>query len=106
VQGAVMPDGFFAESNSPAVKQFVNTFEETYQEKPDFIEAVVYDSALILFHAVTRPDIRYRTDIRDELANLENFPGVTGLTRFDETGEVRKKLHLLRIKGKRFVELK
>lgn len=105
VQGAVMPDGFFAESTSPAVKNFVTKFEETYQEKPDFIEAVVFDSAMILFHAVSRPHIRYRNEIRDELLNLDNFPGITGITRFDENGEAQKKLHLLRIKGKRFVEL-
>lgn len=105
VQGAILPDGFFAESSSPAVQEFVTTFQDTYQEKPDFIEAVVYDSAMMLFHAVTRPHIRYRTDIRDELANIENFPGITGNTRFDENGEVQKKLHLLRIKGKGFVEL-
>ena len=105
VQGAVMADGFFAESTSPAVQDFVTKFEETYQEKPDFIEAVVFDSALILFHAVSRPHIRYRNEIRDELLNLDNFPGTTGITRFDENGEVQKKLHLLRIKGKRFVEL-
>jgi branched-chain amino acid transport system substrate-binding protein len=105
VQGALMPDGFFAESTSPAVKNFVAKFEETYQEKPDFIEAVVFDSAMIIFHAVSRPHIRYRNEIRDELLNLDNFPGITGFTRFDENGEVQKKLHLLRIKGKRFVEL-
>jgi ABC-type branched-subunit amino acid transport system substrate-binding protein len=105
VQGAVMPDGFFAESASPPVRKFVNVFEETYQETPGFIEAVVYDSAMILFHVVSRPHIRFRSEIRDELLNLENFPGVTGLTRFDENGDVQKRLHLLRIKGKRFVEL-
>ena len=105
VQGAVMPDGFFAESNSPMVRQFVTAFEETYQEKPEFIEAVVFDSAMILFHAISRPHIRYRNEIRDELLNLVNFPGVTGATRFNENGEVQKKLYLLRIKGKRFVEL-
>ena len=105
VQGAVMPDGFFAESNSPMVRQFVTAFEETYQVKPEFIEAVVFDSAMILLHAISRPHIRYRNEIRDELLNLVNFPGVTGATRFNENGEVQKKLYLLRIKGKRFVEL-
>jgi hypothetical protein len=34
-----------------------------------------------------------------------NFPGVTGNTRFDENGEVQKKMHLLKIQGRRFVEL-
>jgi len=105
VQGAVMPDGFFAGSPSPRVQKFVKEFEETYQETPDFIEAIVYDSAMILFNAVSRSQVRYRSEIRDELLNLDNFPGVTGLTRFDENGDADKKLYLLRVKGRRFVEL-
>ena len=105
VQGAIMPDGFFAGSPSPRVQNFVNVFEETYEETPDFIEAVVYDSAMIMFNVVGREQIRYRSEIRDELLNLEDFPGVTGLTSFDENGDARKKLYLLRVKGKKFVEL-
>jgi branched-chain amino acid transport system substrate-binding protein len=106
VQGAIMPDGYFGESDSPVVQEFVKAFEDTYQEKPDYIEAVVYDSAMILFHAVSGPQIRYRNEIRDELLGMDGFPGVTGVTRFDENGEAQKKMYLLRIKGKRFVELK
>jgi len=105
VQGAVMPDGFFADSPSPRVQQFVKEFEETYQETPDFIEAIVYDSAMILFNVVSREQVRYRSEIRDELLNLDNFQGVTGNTRFDENGDVKKNLYLLRVKGKKFVEL-
>jgi ABC-type branched-subunit amino acid transport system substrate-binding protein len=105
VQGAVMPDGFFADSPSPIVNRFVQEFEETYQETPDFIEAIVYDTAKILFNVVSQEQIRYRSEIRDELLNLDNFPGVTGNTRFDENGDAQKKLYLLRVKGKKFVEL-
>ena len=105
VQGALMTDGFFAQSTSSQVQEFVKFYEETYQETPDFVSAVVYDSAMMLFDIVGRPHIRYRTDIRDELLNLVNFPGITGITRFDENGEVQKKLHLLKIQGRRFVEL-
>jgi ABC-type branched-subunit amino acid transport system substrate-binding protein len=105
VQGAIMPDGFFADSPSPRVQEFVKEFEETYQETPDFIEAIVYDTAMILFNVVSREQVRYRSEIRDELLNLDNFPGVTGLTRFDENGDAQKKLYLLRVQGKKFVEL-
>ena len=105
VQGAVMPDGFFADSPSPRVQKFVREFEETYQESPDFIEAIVYDTANILFNVVSREQIRYRSEIRDELLNLDNFPGVTGNTRFDENGDAQKRLYLLRVKGKKFIEL-
>ncbi len=105
VQGAVMPDGFFARSSSPMVKKFVTLFEETYDQTPEFIEAVVYDSAMILFQVVRQPHSRYRSEIKDGLLNLDDYPGVTGVTRFDANGDVVKKLRLLRIKGKKFVEL-
>jgi len=105
VQNAIMPDVFFAESSSKQVADFVTVFEQTFKEKPGFIEAVAYDSATILFKIVSRPDIRYRSSIKNALMNLNNFQGVTGLTSFDNNGEIKKRLYLLRIKGGKFVEL-
>ena len=77
----------------------------TLKEKPEFIEAVAYESAMILFTIVSRADIRYRSYIKNALMNLNNFQGVTGLKSFDNNGETKKKLYLLRIKGKKFIEL-
>jgi branched-chain amino acid transport system substrate-binding protein len=105
-QGAIMPDGFFAESPEPVVQDFVKAFEETYEEKPGFIEAVAYDSAMMVFRVLIKPDLRFKSDLKNELLNLADFSGVTGPTHFDEDGEAQKQLHLLMIKGKRFVELK
>jgi ABC-type branched-subunit amino acid transport system substrate-binding protein len=104
-QGAIMPDAFFVNSESPQVRAFVDKFEETYQEKPGFIEAVVYDSAMLLLGIINNPHVRYRSELREELLNLIEFQGVTGLTRFDENGDAQKKLHLLTIKGRKFVEV-
>ena len=105
VQGAVMTDGFFAESPMSSVRDFVSNFESTYQMKPEFIEAIVFDSAMILFDVISQPHIRFRTEIRDALLNMEGFPGVTGHTRFDENGDAEKRLHLLKVKRKGFVEV-
>jgi branched-chain amino acid transport system substrate-binding protein len=105
VQGAIMPDGFFAESAEPAVQDFVQIFEETYQEKPGFIEAVVYDSAMIIFGVLNKPDLRFKSELKNELLNMTDFSGITGPIYFDENGEAQKQLYLLRIKGRRFVEL-
>jgi ABC-type branched-subunit amino acid transport system substrate-binding protein len=104
-QGAVVPDGFFAASPDAGVQAFVQRFEDTYGEKPGYIEAVIYDSAMILFDVVTRPDVRFRNDIRKALLDAKGFDGVTGLTRFDETGEALKRAYLLRIEGDEFVEM-
>ena len=100
-----MPDGFFAGSLAPVVQDFVKIFEETYQEKPGFIEAVVYDSAIMLFTALSQPDLQFRSQLKNELVRMADFSGVTGPTYFDENGESQKQLYLLRIKGKKFVEL-
>ena len=106
VQGAIMTDGFFAQSTSRRVRDFIRKFEATYGENPGFIEATTFDTAMMLFEIVTRPDIRSRNAIKNELLNLIDFQGVTGLTSFDVNGEVKKQLSLLRIKGSRFLELK
>jgi ABC-type branched-subunit amino acid transport system substrate-binding protein len=104
-QNAIMPDIFFAESSSENVRDFVRTFEKTFREKPDFIEAVAYDTAMMLFQIVSRPDVRFRSAVKNELMKLSNFQGVTGLTSFDNNGELKKDLYLLKIKGNKFVEL-
>ena len=43
---------------------------------------------------------------KNPLKTLTDFRGVTGVTSFDNSGEVRNKLYLLQIKGNGFVELK
>jgi ABC-type branched-subunit amino acid transport system substrate-binding protein len=105
VQGAIMPDGFFAGSSAPVVQDFVKAFEDTYEEKPEFIEAVVYDSAMMVFSVLIQSDLRFKSELRNGLLNLADFSGVTGPTYFDENGEAQKQLYLLRIKGRKFVEL-
>jgi ABC-type branched-subunit amino acid transport system substrate-binding protein len=105
IQGAIMVDGFFAGSNSQKVKDFVEMFEETFHEKPGFIEAVAYDTAMILFDLVSRNDIQSRSEIKNEIMNLQDFQGVTGTTSFDNTGNAHKKLYLLQIQGDKFIEL-
>jgi ABC-type branched-subunit amino acid transport system substrate-binding protein/outer membrane protein assembly factor BamD (BamD/ComL family) len=105
VQGAVMVDGFFAESRSKKVQDFVNIFEETFDDKPGFIEAVAYDTAMILFDLVSRNDIQSRSQIKDEIMNLRNFKGLTGETSFDPTGNAQKKLYILQIEKDHFIEL-
>jgi ABC-type branched-subunit amino acid transport system substrate-binding protein len=105
VQGAIMADGFFAGSDSKEVKDFVEMFEETFDEKPGFIEAVTYDTAMILFDLVSRDDIQSRSEIKNKIMNLQDFQGVTGKTCFDNTGNAHKELYLLQIQGDKFMEV-
>ncbi|MDY6793284.1 MAG: penicillin-binding protein activator [Thermodesulfobacteriota bacterium] len=105
IQRAIIPEGFFHQSTSVKIRNFVEKFEKTYSEKPGFIEAIAYDTSMILFQILSRPDVRSRSAIKDALMQVKNFQGVTGLTSFNDTGDVKKKLSLLRIKDDQFVEL-
>ena len=106
MQRAIIPAGFFADSESEKVRSFVKGFRETFGETPGFIEAVSYDTASILFDLTGRKNILSRTALRNALVELKDYPGVTGLTSFEPNGDVRKKLDLLRVRGNQFIELK
>ena len=106
VQGAIVPDGFFLNSPSPRVQDFVTSYEEVFGSLPAFLEAQAYDAAWILFEAANQPDVRSRRTLKEAIMKVQGFPGVTGLTAFDETGDVEKDLYLLRIEGGRFVQIR
>jgi len=104
-QGAFMSDGFFAESVSETVRNFTQKFQTIYQEAPGFIEAIMYDTAMFLFQTISRPEVGSRSLLKAELLKLKAYPGVTGLTSFDENGDAQKRLYLLRVKRNKFVEV-
>jgi len=104
-QGAILPEIFFSESKNPVVMDFVKNFQETYGEKPEFLEALSFDTALILFQTVNNRKLHFRASIKNRLLNMEDFMGVTGRTSFKPNGEADKKLFMLQISGDQFTEL-
>jgi len=105
VQGAIMPDIFFAGSQHPLVRNFVEEFNWIYERHPGFIEAALYDTAMMLFEITTEPGADSRYSIRERLAGIADFSGLTGPTAFDANGNAQKSLYLLRIEGTGFMEL-
>jgi ABC-type branched-subunit amino acid transport system substrate-binding protein/TolA-binding protein len=105
VQNAIMADGFYAESKLPHVQQFVQSYSAIYGDSPGFIEAVSYDTAAILFDLMSRPELLFRYSLKEALFRMDTYPGVTGKTSFDETGDADKELYLLQIKGGQFKEI-
>jgi len=103
--GAILPDGFYAGSLKPPTRQFVAAYQEAFTDPPGYIAAIGYDTARLLLDLISRPDVRSRTELRDELLRLADFQGATGETAFDYNGDVHKPLFLIKVKGSRFVEI-
>ncbi len=98
---AVCPADFFKESSSRQVSQFVTSMGNTYHKKPSYISAIAYDTAAILFKAMTTalddPD-----SIREALTQMPPHDGLTGKSWFEENGESSREITLVRIQDDRF----
>jgi branched-chain amino acid transport system substrate-binding protein len=101
----IITEGFFLENDSEEVRNFIYSFEEKYGEKPGFIEAVSYDTAMMLFQTVSIPNIRFPDSIRKELNNITHFQGFTGATSFGGSRDAQKKLYILTVSDGKFVEI-
>ncbi|MBS0013288.1 MAG: penicillin-binding protein activator [Desulfobacterales bacterium] len=105
LRNAVIPEGFFAYSRNPVVKAFVSEFKEIYGETPGFIEAVAYDSALMICRQLAEKKIANRPALQKALVEMRAYGGVTGKTRFLSSGEAEKELYLLDVIDSRFVQI-
>ncbi|MBS3732168.1 MAG: ABC transporter substrate-binding protein, partial [Desulfobacterales bacterium] len=105
IRDAVIPEGFFSQSRRGPVSEFVSDFTDVYEYTPDFMEAVSYDTAMILCGQISRKDVTTRPALQQALAEMPPFEGVTGRTEFLDTGEADKSIYLLNVKRGRFFEI-
>jgi ABC-type branched-subunit amino acid transport system substrate-binding protein len=105
MDNTVIVDGFFAGSQSEKVKRFVKTFQDVYGRVPGIIEALAYDSAMMVFQTMQRTAADSRRVVKKALLQIDDFDGVTGRTGFAQNGEAEKELQMLRIRGGRFVQV-
>jgi branched-chain amino acid transport system substrate-binding protein len=100
----LVADGFFAQSQAQNVKTFVAAFQSAYDRVPGIIEAVAYDSAMMVLQAMRQTATDSRRDLKQALLQIKDFDGVSGRTRFAPNGEAQKTMQMLRIQRGRFVE--
>ena len=82
---------------SPAVQSFVKAFQSRYQEVPDAVAALSYDATAVLFHAIQQADSLEPAKIRDSLAGVRQYRGVTGEITIDENRNAVKPAVVLRV---------
>jgi branched-chain amino acid transport system substrate-binding protein len=105
---SVFVDGFFIDSQRPATRKFVQAFRAAYKDvsrDPGLLEAIGYDSALMVRQILDKARPASRGAMRDALANLKDFEGATGRTSFNEEREAIKPLFLLSVDSKGVKEI-
>lgn len=96
---AVFCDSFFPDETNPRVERFVNSFFRKYREPPTAFEAEVYDAAQIMAGALRSSTSTTRLGLLEALRGTRSYKGVTGVLRFDDSGEVVKDVIILTIEG-------
>ncbi len=93
VEGAVFVDGFFRDSSLPRVRYFVRDFEKTFNTSPTLLEALSFDSTMVMLEAISNTGL----PCREALLSLQGYAGVSGLKGFDHDGEGIRRLFLLTV---------
>lgn len=102
MEGNFFSNHFSAEDQSPIIQNFIRKFKEKYNESPDALAALGYDSAMILADAIKRAGSTDPEPLRDAIASTKNFPAVTGTITLDEKRNASKPAVILTIKDGKF----
>jgi len=103
LEGCFFTDHYFStELENPDTKKFIDAFKAKYGANPDALSALGYDAAKLLVDALKRAKSLDGTGIREAVASTKDFPGVTGKTTIDASGNARKSALVFQIKGSAF----
>jgi branched-chain amino acid transport system substrate-binding protein len=81
---------------------FINKYKEAYGYIPDDVAALTYDSTRIVLEAIQKAGLtgnleQDRDALRNAIAGLKDFPGITGTMTFDANGDPTKKVVVAKI---------
>jgi branched-chain amino acid transport system substrate-binding protein len=102
LEGDYFSTHFSPEDTSPAVQNFVKQYKQKFNETPDAMAALGYDSVMILADAMKKTGSTDGAKVRDALAAEKDFPGVTGNLTMDANRNASKPAVILTIKNGAF----
>ncbi|MCX7105738.1 MAG: ABC transporter substrate-binding protein [Methylococcales bacterium] len=104
VEGDYFANHYASDIATPTAKKFIDAYTKQYGNIPDDVAALSYDSMGLLFEAIKKSPSLDRKVVRDSLATLANYPGVTGNIQFTAgSGDPVKSAVIMQIKGDKFV---
>jgi len=105
--GPVLDDSYFSTHYAPDIatetaQKFIRAYEVKYGKKPDDVAALTYDAGGLLLAAITQAGALDRQKVRDALAGLRQYEGVTGIMKFHGTGDPIKSAVIIHVKDGKF----
>jgi branched-chain amino acid transport system substrate-binding protein len=101
-EGLFFTTHYASDIATPKAQAFIKAYEAAYGKTPDDVAALTYDSFGMLFQAIQTAGSIDRQVVRDAVASITLYEGVTGNMQFKGTGDPVKSAVILQIKGGKF----
>lgn len=102
-EGSYFTTHYATDIATPKAQAFIKAYQAAYNKLPDDVAALTYDSFGLLFQAIQAAGKVDRQAVRDALAGITLYEGVTGNMQFKGTGDPIKSVVILQIKDGKFV---
>jgi branched-chain amino acid transport system substrate-binding protein len=100
LDGCYFSTHFSPKDVTPKVQDFVKKYVAKFKATPDGMAPLGYDAMLILAHAIKTSNSLEGAKIRDALAAVKDFDGVTGKITINEKRNATKPAVVLKVTGK------
>jgi branched-chain amino acid transport system substrate-binding protein len=104
MDGAVFVDGFFVDSPTPTVQDFVSRYKKRFDTNPTLFSTQGYDAAKLVLDAV-RKGAASGEAVRDQLLTHPDLSSLAGPAAFGPDGTLNRPLFLIQIKRGRFQQV-
>jgi branched-chain amino acid transport system substrate-binding protein len=103
-EGYYFSTHYAADAATPVATKFIEGYKTKYGSTPDDVAALTYDAFGLLWQALQAAGNVDRQAVRDALAKIPGYEGVTGNMQFQEgSGDPIKSAVILQVSGGKFV---
>lgn len=99
MNGHYFSNHYTTESADPKTVQFVKNFKAKYNEDADVMAALAYDATYMMVEAIKNAKETTPEAIRDGLAKIKDFKGVTGNITMNDNRDAIKSAVVVKIDG-------
>jgi branched-chain amino acid transport system substrate-binding protein len=99
IDGSYFSTHFSPKDTNPKVQDFVKRYQEKFKGMPDGMAPLGYDAMMVLAQAINTAGGTDGAKIRDALAGVKDFDGVTGKITIDPQRNATKAAVVLKVNG-------
>ncbi len=101
--GTIITTDLNRNDQRPIAKWFLTQYRKEYKMEPDMVGASSFDAVYVLSEAIKKAKSTKAAKIRNALAHIKNFNGVTGFIKgFTKDGEVVKPVQIQKVVNGQF----